>query len=197
MTARFTWLSGSVAATLAMLSACGGGAFTAGGQGGDPGAADGGGADASLGGMSAGGVSGATGGAGGVTAQGGKPGGTGGSTLGAGGLSGIGGRIDGFGGTNSGSCDSLWQNYMQEMQAARTCSPDVAAKQCSVDYMLPDLCGCDVPANGTSEHYTKARELYTRWKRSCPAAACLVPCVLDQGEPACKSTSSGQSVCNF
>lgn len=194
MTARFTWLSGSVAATLAILSACGGGAFTAGGQGGGTGAAGSGGADASLGGMSAGGASG---GAGGAIAQGGKPGGTGGSTPGAGGLTGAGGIIDGFGGTNSGSCDSLWQNYMEEMQAARACSPDVAAKQCGVDYMLPDLCGCDVPANGISEHYTKARELYTRWKRSCPAAACLVPCVLDQGEPTCKSTTSGQSVCSF
>lgn len=206
MAARFTWLSGSLAAMLAMLSACGGGAFTAGeNQGGSAGAVSNGGTDGSLGGTSAGGPSGgigaAQGGAGGIALQGGKPGAGGRSASGgapaSGGIIGAGGLIEGSGGSTTGSCDSLWQNYSQEMQAARACSPDVAAKQCSIDYVLPDLCGCDVPANGTSEHYTKARELYTRWKRSCPAAACLVPCELDQGEPTCKSTTLGQSVCSF
>ncbi|HET9934458.1 MAG TPA: hypothetical protein VFQ35_27330 [Polyangiaceae bacterium] len=208
--ARFSRSSASVAAALAVLSACGGGAFTAGdGQGGNAGGAATGGAVASLGGGGAVSAGGASAGAGtsqggvgtGGNAQGGRPSNSGGSpaagTPGAGGFNGFGGSAPGTGGNASGNCDSLWQNYTKEQQAARTCSPDGASKQCSSDFVLPDVCGCEVPVNGTSEHYTKARELYTQWKRSCPAAACLIGCTVNEAPPTCKSTSAGQSMCSW
>lgn len=221
--ARISRLSGSVAAMVAMLSACGGGAeFTAGESQGGSAAAGGtssggigsggvaaseGGATPSNGGKSNGGATASSGGktnggsAGAGPSQGGSPIGRGGASAGGGafglgGLSGLGGILGG-GGSAAGDCASLWQNYSQELQAARACSPASMTKQCASEAVLYDACGCDVPVNPASEHYPKASELYSRWKRNCPAPACIIACQENPGEPSCKSPSSGQSVCSF
>lgn len=168
-----------------------GGAVAAGGKGGtgSGGAGKGGavnsGGSSSKGGSSNSGGSVALGGApstGGVTGVGG--------TLGLGGIGTGTGGVVGAGGSSGTDCTSLWQSYSQEMQLARVCSLNSMTKQCASVYMLHDACGCDVPANGTSEHYTKALELYDRWTRSCSGPVCLIACQVNDTSPTCKASAS-------
>lgn len=224
---RISCLSGPVAAMLAILSACGNADSTSAGsaQGGSTAASGGAGSGATatggtsatpaMGGASSGGrgsggsgdASSGGGASGGVVASGGTSGGGGrlleaggrasGGAVASGGATGSGGRLLGAGGNAAGDCSSLWQSYTEALRAARACSPNSTNEQCSRESVLYDVCGCDVPVNPTSEHYRDAVELYSRWKRACPAAACIIACPENPGAPSCKSPSSGQSICSF
>ncbi len=133
-----------------------------------------GGAGASGGASPGGATSGGASANGGVGPNGGSP---------SGGAS-SGGAANGGAGGLSG-CNALWQSYKDEFDQARVCTLNLTTKQCSSTWTLNNECGCPIPVNGNTAHYTKALELYQRWLRTCNDILCLVACEPPATEPTC------------
>jgi hypothetical protein len=191
---------GSAGATSAGRSgSSAGGSAGSTGSGGKGGSGKGGSAGAASGGSPQGG---AGEGSGGTESGGTESGGSSGSSAGsdpAGGRGGNGGRggKGGSAGKGETDCDAIAADYLEALEGAQDCNPDIDAVQCTEQVPSNLGCGCPTfvnPAN--QEEMDRLKELQAAWLKGCPIAVCpALACVLPE-RGFCTSSGSGSAHCS-